>query len=288
MPQRKPEWLKIKVTAGAANRRVEGLLRELSLNTVCAEANCPNRLECYHGRTAAFMILGRHCSRNCTFCNVCKGKPEPVDPGEPARLAKAAAGLNLGHVVVTSVTRDDLPDGGAGQFAAVIRAVRAALPDSTVEVLVPDFKLSEAALRTVADAGPDVFNHNVETVPALYPEVRPMAVYERSLAVLKRARELNGQMRIKSGMMLGLGETREQVVAVMADLRRAGCDIFTVGQYLAPSARHHRVVEYVRPEVFQSLRETGMRMGFRYVAAGPLVRSSYHAGEVFDRTEAAE
>lgn len=286
MVQRKPDWLKIRVQAGAGNRRVEGLLRELSLHTVCAEANCPNRMECYHGRTAAFMILGKYCTRNCTFCNVSKGRPEPVDPDEPARLAEAAAGLGLRHVVVTSVTRDDLPDGGAGQFAAVVRELRVRLPESTVEVLVPDFRLDEAALRTVALAGPDVFNHNVETVPSLYPEVRPLAVYERSLAVLRRAGELNGDMLIKSGIMLGLGESREEVVAVMADLRRAGCNILTIGQYLAPSPRHHRVVEYVRPEVFRSLRETGMRMGFRYVASAPLVRSSYHAGRMLASRDA--
>lgn len=283
MVQRKPDWLKIKITEGAPNRRVEGLLKELSLNTICCEGNCPNRLECFHSRTAAFMILGRFCTRNCTFCNVRKGKPEPVDADEPERVAEAAARLGLRHVVVTSVTRDDLPDGGAGQFAEVISAIRAKAPGVTVEVLVPDFKLKESSIQAVINAKPDVFNHNIETVPSLYPEVRPMAVYERSLALLKKEKEQSGAVLSKSGFMLGLGETIEDVKQTMRDLRAVDCDILTIGQYLAPSAKHHPVVEYVRPEVFEELRLYGKELGFRFVASAPLVRSSYHAGEVFFR-----
>ncbi|CAB1245667.1 lipoate synthase [Ruminococcaceae bacterium BL-6] len=279
--RKKPEWLKVKITAGAANHGVEELLKDLSLNTICREANCPNRMECYHNRTATFMILGRFCTRNCTFCNVLKGRPEKVDPGEPARIAEAVGRLGLRHTVITSVTRDDLPDGGAGQFADVITAVRKRNPQTTVEVLVPDFKLNEDAIRKLVEAKPDVINHNIETVPSLYKEVRPMAVYERSLALLRKVKILGGGILTKSGIMLGLGETRDEVERVLRDLRRAGCDILTIGQYLAPSSNHHPVVEYVHPETFQKLKALGMEMGFLYVASSPLVRSSYHAGEVF-------
>jgi lipoyl synthase len=273
----KPDWLRIKVQSGGNLTEVEEMLKRLSLHTVCEEANCPNLMECFNRRTATFMILGDHCTRNCTFCNVAKGAPLPVDTGEPARVAGAVRELGLRHVVITSVTRDDLPDGGAGHFAETIREIRSVAPGVTIETLIPDFGGSLPALLTVAKAGPDVLNHNIETVPRLYPEVRPMAGYERSLELLRRVKENNSSMHTKSGMMLGLGETREEVIQSMKDLREASCDFLTLGQYLALSKQHHPVVEYVHPDVFEEYRITGEKMGFRFVASAPLVRSSYLA-----------
>ncbi|NLW60082.1 MAG: lipoyl synthase [Firmicutes bacterium] len=281
MTQRKPEWLKIKVQANEGKTAVEDLLRSLALPTVCKEARCPNLMECYSRKTATFLILGRNCTRHCQFCNIQKGKPEPVAPDEPRRVAEAVAALKLDHVVVTSVTRDDLPDGGAGQFAAVITAVRRLNPGVTVEVLVPDFQGARTALQTVVAAKPDVLNHNLETVPRLYPTVRPEADYRRSLTLLARVKELDPRIRTKSGVMVGLGETEDEVIAVMKDLRAAGCDALTVGQYLAPSRRHHRVVAYITPEQFKRYEIIGRELGFRHVAAGPFVRSSYRAAEAF-------
>ncbi len=271
----KPEWLHVSAGNAAANAEVTEMLRTLGLNTVCEEADCPNMNECFGRRTATFMILGSNCTRNCTFCSVRKGEPDEVDPEEPARIKAAVRKLGLKYVVVTSVTRDDLPDGGAGHYAAVIGAVKSV--PAGVEVLIPDFRGDVAALKVVLDARPDVLNHNIETVPRLYPEVRPMAEYGRSLELLRRVREIDPSMRTKSGIMLGLGETEEEVAEVLADLLKCGCSSLTIGQYLAPSAKHHSVVEYVRPEVFDGLREKALRMGFRHVLSGPLVRSSYHS-----------
>jgi len=291
MISRKPEWLRTKMglnhktapgTAGETareasqqNARVRGLLRRLSLSTICDEAACPNRVECFGRGTATFMILGRVCTRNCTFCNVTPGRPTPVDPGEPAQLRQAVQELGLRHVVITSVTRDDLPDGGAGHYARGIRELRSL--DVVVEVLIPDFQGSAEALAQVAEAGPHVLNHNLETVPRLYPTVRPQAIYERSLELLARTRQLAPQIISKSGLMLGLGETRDELTRVFHDLQSVGCEMLTIGQYLAPSRRHHPVVEYVHPSVFDALRLEGEQLGLSHIASGPLVRSSYHA-----------
>jgi len=266
--------------AGQAAKVAE-LLGELKLNTVCRGARCPNQAECFSRGTAAFMILGSVCTRNCRFCAVPTGRPSPPDPAEPQALAEAAAKLGLAHVVVTSVTRDDLPDGGAGQFVAVIEAVRDRLPDATIEVLTPDFAGNDDALDAVLAAGPDVFNHNVETVPRLYGRARPQADYRRSLYVLARAAERVPDARLKmptkSGLMVGLGETEEELHEVFADLRRAGVSILTLGQYLAPSAEHVPIARFVEPAEFDALRDVALQMGFTAVAAGPYVRSSYMA-----------
>ncbi len=275
----KPEWLKIKARNTPEAARVRKMLKGLSLHSVCEEAACPNQMECFGKKTATFMILGRHCTRNCTFCNVRKGGANPVDPEEPSHVAEAVRELGLHHVVITSVTRDDLPDGGADHFARTIREVRALNPSTAVEVLIPDFRGDVRALKLVTDARPEVLNHNVETIPRLYPTVRPMAQYHRSLCLLRNAKNLYPDQITKSGIMVGLGETEQEVAEVMRDLREAGCDILTVGQYLAPSRQHHPVVEYVRPEVFDRYREIAGELGFRYVASAPLVRSSYHAEE---------
>ncbi|NLC53409.1 MAG: lipoyl synthase [Firmicutes bacterium] len=281
MEQRKPEWLKIKVQANDEKNDVERILGKLALPTVCKEARCPNLMECYGRRTATFLILGRNCTRNCQFCNIQNGPPEPLAPDEPQRVAQAVVTLKLDHVVVTSVTRDDLPDGGAGQFAAVIAAIRRLNPDATVEVLIPDFQGERTALQKVVAAKPDVLNHNVETVPRLYPTVRPEADYHRSLTLLARVKEDNPQILTKSGVMVGLGETEDELIAVMKDLRTAGCEALTIGQYLAPSRYHHRVVAYITPEQFKRYEILGRELGFRHVASGPFVRSSYRAAEAF-------
>lgn len=275
----KPQWLRVPANTGAANESVMNMMRLLNLHTVCEEASCPNCGECFGRRTAAFMILGRECTRNCTFCCVSKGTPVPPDPSEPGNLAEAAARLGLRYVVVTSVTRDDLPDGGASHFASVITAIRGRLGDGcpVIEVLIPDFQGNSDSLKTVADARPEVINHNIETVPRLYPEVRPMANYQRSLELLGRVRKLDPAILTKSGIMLGLGETCDEVLAVFEDLRSHGCDCLTIGQYLAPSPKHHPLVEYITPEQFDWYRDRACQAGFRYVASGPLVRSSYMA-----------
>lgn len=279
MEQRKPEWLKIKALGGQNRTGVEDLLSRLSLNTVCREAACPNLMECYSRKTATFLILGAYCTRNCTFCAVDKGAPLPPDEGEPARVAEGVRTLGLRHAVITSVTRDDLPDGGAGQFVRVLHALRDACPDTTVEVLIPDFNGDPEALAAVVAAGPDILNHNLETVPRLYPEVRPMADYRRSLDLLARAKALDPDLLTKSGIMVGLGETREEVLALFSDLVRTGCDMLTVGQYLAPSRNHHPVVEYVHPDAFDDYRRAALDAGFAHVSSGPLVRSSYLADQ---------
>ncbi|MDR1352418.1 MAG: lipoyl synthase [Treponema sp.] len=277
--QAKPAWLKKKHIVDPNQDFVEGILKELSLNTVCREAMCPNYMECFARKTATFLILGKNCTRNCSFCNVTHRDPLPPDPDEPARVGKAAAGLGLRYVVVTSVTRDDLGDGGAGHFAATVREIRKACPGTAIEALIPDFQGDEAALAAVAEAGPDVISHNIETVKYLYSQVRPQADYQRSLGVIKNIGRLGQAIRAKSGIMAGLGESREQVLELFGDLRSAGCSLLTIGQYLAPSKKHYPVREFVKPEVFDRYRQTAEGMGFEYVASAPFVRSSYHAGE---------
>ncbi|RRD64208.1 lipoyl synthase [Fretibacterium sp. OH1220_COT-178] len=272
---RKPEWLKIKIQGGRPFQEVEELLRSLHLNTVCQEANCPNRMECYGKRTATFIILGRNCTRNCTFCNVSRELPDPVDPLEPAHVARAVRSLKLRHAVVTSVTRDDLPDQGAEQFAACVREIRAQCPETTIELLIPDMQGREDLLDIILAERPDVLNHNVETVPSLYHKVRPQADFERSLAVLRYAKSKG--FKTKSGIMVGLGEREDEVIAVMERLREGDCDMLTVGQYLQPTAQHIAVYEYVTPETFERYRAKALELGFARVASGPFVRSSYKA-----------
>jgi len=274
-----PPWIRRRFPPQEEWERVERLLRSLSLHTVCESARCPNLGECFRRGTATFLILGDTCTRSCRFCAVKKGIPLPPDPEEPRRVAEAARTLSLHHVVVTSVTRDDLPDGGAEHFAKTIQAIRECLPQATVEVLVPDFQGSAEALEVVLAARPDVLNHNVETVPRLYSLVRPQADYARSLELLRRTRARYPGILVKSGLMVGLGETQKEVEAVLWDLKEAGCDVVTIGQYLRPTAWHLPVVAYVPPEVFAYYREYALRLGFRGVASGPFVRSSYRAEE---------
>lgn len=281
--RRLPAWLRRPIAHGGEYVAVEGLLDELHLSTVCREAKCPNRGECYASGTATFLIAGDVCTRGCTFCAVETRAPLPLDEGEPARVAEAVARMGLRHAVITMVTRDDLDDGAAAHVVATIEAVRSASPGTAVEVLVSDFAGDERAIDTVVDARPDVFNHNVETVPRLYPSVRPGADYGRSLGVLARARARTSDMPVKSGMMLGLGETHEEVVDVMRDLREAGCELLTLGQYLRPSPRHLPVAEFVEPAEFAALAREARRLGFAGVASAPFVRSSYHAAELVER-----
>jgi len=262
-------------------------MRRLKLNTVCEEASCPNLSECWAERHATVMILGSVCTRACAFCNIATGVPDAVDPGEPAHLASAVAELGLEHVVITSVDRDDLPDGGAGQFARSIAAIRLAAPATTIEILTPDFRRKSAALEIVVEAGPDVFNHNLETVPRLYKRVRPGADYRHSLALLSEARRLRPEMFTKSGIMVGLGETRDEVLQVMDDLREAEVDFLTIGQYLRPTPKHASVERYWSPKEFEALADEARRREFLLVSASPLTRSSYHAQQDFRRLQAA-
>lgn len=280
-PERKPRWLKAKLALSPRGATVNRLIRELDLHTVCQSALCPNRSRCFSRGTATFMILGDRCTRRCPYCAVAAGPRGLPDPREPERVAEAVCTLGLRHAVVTSVARDDLPDGGAAHFAATIRAIRHRRPAATIEVLVPDFGGCADPLRVVLEAGPDVFNHNVETIPRLYPRVRPEGDYQRSLAVLAGARALAPRSLTKSGLMLGLGEREEEVLAVMGDLRRAGCDLLTLGQYLRPSPAHLPVEEYIHPRRFAAYRRAALAMGFRAAFAGPLVRSSFHAGDLY-------
>ncbi|MDA8218542.1 MAG: lipoyl synthase [Dehalococcoidales bacterium] len=278
MSATRPDWLKVRFSSGPNYQQVKSLLRGMTLHTVCEEAQCPNIGECFESRTATFLILGRVCTRNCRFCAVEPGRPEGLDEEEPERVAKAVADLGLRYVVVTSVTRDDLPDGGAGIFAATIRRVRTAEPGCGIEVLIPDFLGSEEALATVVKARPDILNHNIETVPRLYRRARPQANYERSLTVLRHVKEIDPSVLGKSGIMVGLGETWDELSATMGDLVAVGCDILTIGQYLSPSPQHLPIERYYTPEEFRRLKEEGERLGLRHVESAPLVRSSYHAG----------
>lgn len=279
MRQRLPSWFRRPLPPGAEGGRVKRLLGRLDLHTVCEGAKCPNRSSCWHDSAAAFLILGDACTRDCRFCAIPHdAHPVPPDPGEPARLAEAAAAMGLRHVVVTSVTRDDLPDGGAAHFAATIREIRAHLPGASVEVLVPDFQGDAGAMDLVLAARPDVFNHNLETVERLQPSVRPQADYRRSLSVLRHAAQAGA--RTKSGLMLGMGETDSEVSSALRDLRAAGVALLTLGQYLAPSPAHHPVARFVPPDEFDRWRDEARTLGFACVAAAPHVRSSYHAEEL--------
>jgi lipoic acid synthetase len=280
----KPVWLRRKLPDPEALKKMRGLLQRFALNTVCEGALCPNQGECFGQGTATFLILGRTCTRNCTFCAIPSEEHPPApDPGEPDRIAQAAAELGLTHVVITSVTRDDLEDGGSSHFAQTVKALKKRNPQIVVEVLIPDFQGSPTALEKVVESDPDIINHNLETVPRLYPEVRPQAMYSRSIDLLKMVKGFNPGKITKSGLMLGLGEEKEEVLQVMANLRSVSCDLLTLGQYLQPSGRHHPVVRYIPPEEFEELRREGEEMGFRGVFSAPLVRSSFHAAEVFGK-----
>jgi len=285
--QPKPEWLKVRAPGSENYLRLKGLMRELGLHTVCEEANCPNIGECWHHGTATFMILGDTCTRSCGYCNVVHGTPNAVDPHEAANVASAIHAMALRYVVVTSVDRDDLPDFGASQFAQTILETRARIPECRVEVLVPDFQGDESALRIVLAARPDVLNHNIETVPRLYRTARPGGRYERALGVLRRSREIAPDIPTKSGLMVGLGESWDEVVQVLRDLRAAGVDIVTIGQYLRPSLANLPMERYYTPSEFAELKRIGLELGFGHIESGPLVRSSYHAHEQTQSYEAA-
>ncbi len=280
----KPPWLKVRIPTGPQYEKTRQLLREGRLHTVCQEACCPNIFECFSRHTATFLILGDHCTRDCAFCAVKNGPLLPPDPDEPQRVARAAAEMNLNYVVVTSVTRDDLPDGGAAQFAAVIQAIKKTVPAAGVEVLIPDFQGDPQALATVLAARPDILNHNIETVPRLYPIVRPQAGYRQSLQLLANAGRQAPLIPTKSGLMLGLGETDDEIRDTLADLRSVGCRHITIGQYLQPTAHNLPVVRYVPPEGFDQWRAIALEMGFKEVASGPFVRSSYRAEEGFRKS----
>jgi len=285
--RRKPGWIRVKAPVSPGYVETRGIVRAQGLVTVCEEAGCPNIGECWEKKHATFMIMGDTCTRACTFCNIKTGLPGPLDPTEPARVAAATAALGLKHVVVTSVDRDDLADGGAVHFAAVIRAIRARCPATTIEVLTPDFLRKDGALEAVVEARPDVFNHNLETVPSNYLTVRPGARYFASLRLLQRAKELDPTLFTKSGIMLGLGEERNEVLQVMDDLRTADVDFLTIGQYLQPTRKHQEVVRFVPPDEFKAYETIAYAKGFLMVSASPLTRSSHHAGEDFARLRAA-
>ena len=278
----KPQWLKRTFRDNSNLNYVREMLSALHLNTICDEAMCPNYVECFTKKTATFMILGVNCTRNCRFCNVTNREPQEIDTNEPNRVAEAVFKLGLKYVVITSVTRDDLPDGGAAHFAATIRAIHELCPDTAVEVLIPDFLGNKEALKIVTDANPEVISHNMETVKALYDQVRPQAIYERSLDVLKSIKLLAPHIRSKTGIMLGLGENELQVYEVMEDLRAVGCEFLTIGQYLSPSSAHYPVQEYITPEAFDHYGQIAKEKGFAFVASAPFVRSSYHAAEALD------
>ena len=277
MSQRLPDWLKIRLPRPDTIKQVEQMMRSKNLHTVCESARCPNLPECWSKKTATFMILGDTCTRSCGFCAIKVGKGLEVDPFEPLNVAKTTRDLGLRHVVVTSVARDDLKDEGAEQFAKTIRALHAELPDVIVEVLTPDFKGKEECIRTVCEAKPEIYNHNIETVERLHTIVRPQARYPRTMGVLRKVKEIDPSIYTKSGLMLGLGETREEVVRTLGDLRATGVDAVTIGQYLRPTMKHLPVVEYIHPDVFKEYERIGEEMGFAFVASGPFIRSSYNA-----------
>ena len=284
---RKPNWIRVKAPVSAGYFATQKIMRDNGLHTVCEEAGCPNIGECWDKKHATFMIMGDTCTRACAFCNVKTGLPGSLDPNEPAHVAEATAKLGLAHIVVTSVDRDDLPDGGARHFADTIRAIRATCPQTTIEVLTPDFLRKDGALEIVVEARPDVFNHNLETVPSLYLTVRPGARYFHSLRLLQQVKELDPSMFTKSGIMVGLGEERNEVLQVMDDLRSAQVDFLTIGQYLQPTRKHHEVKQFLPPVEFSALETIAYTKGFLMVAASPLTRSSHHAGEDFARLKAA-
>ena len=286
-PKRRPPWMRVRAPTGETYRWLKRLMRAKSLHTVCEEAHCPNIGECWGHRTATFLILGDTCTRNCRFCNVKTGRPAPLDPDEPERVAQAVQAMDLKHAVITSVDRDDLPDGGASVFAAVIRRIRDRQPGCTVEVLIPDFRGQIEPLKVVMNERPDILNHNVETVPRLFRTVQPQCRYEWSLAVLRNAKALWPQAITKSGLMVGLGETMDEVLEVMRELRQLDVDVITIGQYLQPSRQHAPIARYYTPEEFETLREQGYAMGYTWVESDPLVRSSYNA-EAQARALAAE
>ena len=279
LPERKPSWLKFRAPGGPNYLRLKQLMRDLDLHTVCEEAHCPNVGECWEHGTATFMILGDVCTRNCAYCAVAHGRPPKFDPSEPERVAEAAAVMKLQHVVLTSVDRDDLPDFGAWAFAETIRQIKLRSPSTSVEVLVPDFQGKEASIRSVLEAEPDIYNHNTETVPRLYKKCRPGGRYERVMNIFTTAKRIAPHILTKTGVILGMGETNEEVIEVMRDLRKVDVDILTLGQYLRPSDGHIALDRYVTPEDFRRFYEVGMELGFRHVESGPLVRSSYHAWE---------
>jgi len=283
----KPDWLKVRAPGSPSYLRLKGIMRNLNLHTVCEEAQCPNIGECWNHGTATFMILGDVCTRACAYCAVAHGRPAAVDTAEPRRVANAIRALGLSYVVVTSVDRDDLPDGGASIFAETIRETRARRPECRIEVLIPDFQGSEAALRAVLDARPDILNHNTETVPRLYRMARSGGLYARTLELLDRSRRYAPDIPTKTGVMVGLGETREELIATFEDLRRAGCGVLTIGQYLRPSAAHAPMARYYHPDEFADLKRAALDLGFVHVESGPLVRSSYHAHETADAYAAA-
>jgi lipoic acid synthetase len=279
LPERKPSWLKVKAPGGPNYLRLKQMMRELDLHTVCEEAHCPNVGECWEHGTATFMILGDVCTRNCAYCAVAHGRPPRFDPAEPSRVAEACGQMQLRHVVLTSVDRDDLPDFGAWAFAETIREIKQRLPDCSVEVLVPDFQGVEESIRTVLEARPEIYNHNTETVPRLYKKCRPGGRYARVMEIFRTAKRIAPDIPTKTGIILGMGETNEEVVQVMKDLRAVDVDILTLGQYLRPSDGHVKLDRYVTPAEFRWFYEIGMALGFRHVESGPLVRSSYHAWE---------
>jgi lipoic acid synthetase len=278
----KPEWLKVRAPGSPSYLRLKGLMRDLNLHTVCEEARCPNIGECWNHGTATFMILGDVCTRACSYCAVAHGRPAALDVAEPARVANAIQTLGLSYVVITSVDRDDVPDGGAGIFAETIRQTRERLPECRIEVLIPDFQGNEAALRTVLDAGPDILNHNTETVPRLYRMARSGGRYARTLQLLDRSRKYAPAIPTKTGLMVGLGEERDELIAAFRDLRDVGCGILTIGQYLRPTDAHAPMARYYHPDEFRELKQIALDMGFVHVESGPLVRSSYHAHETAD------
>ena len=279
LPERKPSWLKVKAPGGSNYLHLKQLMKDLDLHTVCEEAHCPNVGECWEHGTATFMILGDVCTRNCAYCAVAHGRPPKFDPAEPSRVAEAAKTMNLRHLVITSVDRDDLPDFGAWAFAEVIRQVHEAVPGCSVEVLVPDFQGNEDSIRAVLEARPEIYNHNTETVPRLYKKARPGGRYERVLGIFRFVKRIAPEIPTKTGIILGMGETNEEVLKTMRELREVDVDILTLGQYLRPSDDHIALDRYVTPDEFKMFRIEGMAMGFRHVESGPLVRSSYHAWE---------
>ena len=282
MQTKRPDWLRVKLPGGEEYHRMKDLLRTANLHTVCEEAVCPNIGECFGQGTATFLILGDVCTRRCNFCAVAKGVPSTLEEGEPERIAQAIEQIGLRHAVITSVTRDDLPDGGAGHYARTIKAIHTQDSSCTIEVLIPDFKGSENALAIVLNEMPHILNHNLETVPRLYPNVKPGANYERSLSLLEEAKEVDPELTTKSGLILGMGEEHDEIIDVMKDLRDVGCNILTIGQYLCPGKEFLPIKRFYHPDEFRHLKYEGEKMGFRHVESGPLVRSSYHAAKQFN------